>query len=89
MTATAALPKRPLTTAPLTFLMTLPEWLPRLDGLHVEIESRGGDLWSVEAYVNNGGRIPYPVTQGKRSRRPRPVAVTLEGAEIMEGREPC
>jgi len=72
--------------APLDFLTTLPDWLPRLDGIELEIESRGGDLWDIVASVGNGGRIPYPTAQGQRSRVPQPVAVTLDGAEILEGR---
>ena len=72
--------------APLAFLATLPDWLPRLDGIELEIESRGSDLWDVVATVANGGRIPYPTAQGRRSRVPQPVAVTLDGAEILEGR---
>ena len=68
------------------FVTTLPGWLARLDGLEVETEHRGGGVWEVTAHVRNGGRIPYPTAQGKRCRRPRPVAVTLEGAQVLEGR---
>ncbi|MBU1677193.1 hypothetical protein KKA85_15610, partial [bacterium] len=70
----------------LPFVIALPDWLARLDGLDTEVEHRGGDVWEVTAHVRNGGRIPYPTAQGKRSQRPRPVAVTLEGAEVLEGR---
>jgi len=70
----------------LPFVTTLPAWLARLDGLEAVAEHRGGRVWAVTAHVRNGGRIPYPTAQGKRSRRPLPVAVTLEGAEVLEGR---
>ncbi len=70
----------------LAFVASLPDRLPRLDDLEVEIESRGDALWVVTAHVRNGGAVPYPTAQGKRSRRPRPVALTLEGAEVLEGR---
>ena len=70
----------------LDFVAALPERLPRLEGLDVEIESRGDALWVVIAHVRNGGALPYPTVQGRRTRRPRPVALTLEGAEVLEGR---
>jgi len=76
-----------LLSAPLSFVLDLPGWLARLDGLDVEVVRRGGDVWSVTAHVRNEGRLPYPTAQGKRCRRPRPVAVELTGAELLEGRD--
>jgi hypothetical protein len=70
----------------LPFVLGLPSWLARLDGLEAEVEPRGGGVWEVTARVRNGGRLPYPTAQGLRSRRPQPVAVILAGAEVLEGR---
>jgi hypothetical protein len=70
----------------LPFLLTLPAWLPRLESVELAAEHRGGEVWRVEAHVRNGGRIPYPTAQGRRCRRPAPVALTLAGAEVLEGR---
>jgi len=75
-----------LLAAQMPLVIALPDWLARLDGLDAEVEHRGGDVWEVTARIRNGGRLPYPTAQGRRSRRPRPVAVTLEGAALLEGR---
>lgn len=75
-----------LLAVPLAFVAGLPDRLPRLGGLDVEIESRDDALWVVTAHVRNDAPIPYPTAQGKRTRRPRPVALTLEGAAVLEGR---
>jgi hypothetical protein len=76
-----------LLMAQLPFLWELLDWLPRLDIEAVELDYRGADVYAVEVFVANGGRLPYPTGQGARCRRPPPVAVTLEGAELLEGRE--
>jgi len=75
-----------LLATPLSFVLDLPSWLAHLDGLDVAVDHRGGDVWTVTAHVRNAGRLPYPTAQGKRSRRPQPVAVELDGAEVLEGR---
>lgn len=69
-----------------TFLLSLPDWLPRLESVELSAEHRGGPVWRIEARVRNGGRIPYPTAQGRRTRRPAPVALELSGAEVLEGR---
>ncbi|MBK9304892.1 MAG: hypothetical protein IPM94_13725 [bacterium] len=66
-------------------LMDLAGWLPRLAGVTLEAVSRGGEVWEVTARVHNDGPLPYPTAQGRRARRPEPVVVTLEGAEVLEG----
>ncbi|MBK6899680.1 MAG: hypothetical protein IPH09_10540 [bacterium] len=66
-------------------LMVLAGWLPRLAGVTLEAVSRGGEVWEVTARVHNDGPLPYPTAQGRRARRPEPVVVTLEGAEVLEG----
>ncbi len=66
-------------------VMDLAGWLPRLASVTIEAESRGGEVWEVTARVHNDGPLPYPTAQGRRTRRPEPVVVTLEGAELLEG----
>jgi len=67
-------------------LADLAGWLPRLASVTLEAQSRGGEVWEVTARVHNDGPLPYPTAQGRRTRRPEPVVVTLEGAEVLEGR---
>ncbi|MFO7654564.1 MAG: M14 family zinc carboxypeptidase [Candidatus Krumholzibacteriia bacterium] len=69
----------------LPFLLDLPGWLPRLEIPELTAERRAGGAYAITARLVNGGRLPYPTAQGARMRRPAPVAVTLEGAEVIEG----
>ena len=74
-----------LLTRQIPLVRDLAGWLPRLAAVTLEAESRGGEVWEVTARVHNDGPLPYPTAQGRRSRRPEPVVVTLEGAEVLEG----
>ncbi|MCP4292614.1 MAG: hypothetical protein GY780_12360 [bacterium] len=75
-----------LLAAPVSYLTSLPSWLPNLEWGPVELESRGSGLYELTVWLNNNQAMPYPITQGLRTRQKPPVAVTLEGAEILEGR---
>lgn len=66
-------------------VLDLADWLPRLSAVTVEAANRGGEVWEITARVHNDGPLPYPTAQGRRTRRPEPVVVTLEGAEVLEG----
>ena len=66
-------------------LLELADWLPRLAKVELKSEPRGGGVWLITARVHNDGRLPYPTAQGSRTRRPAPVALTLAGAEVLEG----
>lgn len=68
-------------------LVDLAGWLPRLASVTLAAESRGGEVWEVTARVHNDGPVPYPTAQGRRTRRPAPLIVTLEGADVLEGRD--
>ncbi len=68
------------------FLFELVAWLPELTIETVELDHRGADVYEVKLHIGNLRRIPYPTGQGVRCRRPPPVAITLEGVEILEGR---
>jgi hypothetical protein len=74
-----------LLSAQLPFLWKLTDWLPRLEVASVELKHRGANVYQVEVFVANRGRIAYPTGQGARCRRPPPVVVTLEGGKILEG----
>jgi hypothetical protein len=74
-----------LLSVQIPFLLEMVDWLPDISIDTVELDHRGADVYEVKLHVGNAGRIPYPTGQGARCKRPPPVAVTLEGAEILEG----
>jgi len=76
-----------LLATPIQFLATLPSWLPMMRFGQVEFASRGADVHELTVWLNNDGPIPYPIGQGLRTSRVPPLVLTLEGAEILEGRE--
>jgi hypothetical protein len=75
-----------LLTLQLPFLIELTEWLPELAIASIEQDSRGAGVFEVKAHVVNKRRIAYPSGQGVRCKRPPPVVITLEGADLLEGR---
>jgi len=70
----------------LPFVLELPAWLPELALGAPEVVHVGARVYDVTVQVGNNGRLPYPTAQGARCRRPPPVVVTLEGAEVLEQR---
>jgi len=54
-----------------------------------EVKSLGGGIYSVEAWVENGGYLPYATAMGRRDNRIIPAIVTLEGKDftIVEGKK--
>jgi len=70
----------------LPFLLELPGWLPVLDIGAVTAEAQEGGTFLVTLHLANTGRLPYPTAHGARTRRPPPVVVTLDGADVLEGR---
>ena len=77
-----------LIDAQLPFVEELAGRLPKLTFGGYEVEKRNGGHWKVKVWVKNEGYLPYPTYQGKRSKRPVPAVVTLEGGkfEIIEGK---
>ena len=71
---------------PVRFLSTLPAWLPKLSFGEINFTSRGADVYELTVWLNNDGPIPYPIGQGLRTSRVPPLILTLEGAEILEGK---
>ncbi|HET6202401.1 MAG TPA: M14 family metallopeptidase [Planctomycetota bacterium] len=70
------------------FLAALGEFLPRVRVGQARIESRGGDLYAIEASVENVGRFPTATEIGRRTAKVRPVRVRLElpeGAALLAG----
>jgi hypothetical protein len=71
----------------LPFVRELSGMLARIEIARVEVTPRGAGVWKLEAWVENRGFLPYPTHQGERCRRPPPVAVTLEGGALLEGKQ--
>jgi len=71
----------------LPFVRELSGMLARIEIAKVEVTPRGAGVWKLEAWVENRGFLPYPTHQGERCRRPPPVAVTLEGGALLEGKQ--
>jgi len=71
----------------LPFVRELSGMLARIEIAKVEVSPRGAGVWKLEAWVENRGFFPYPTHQGERCRRPPPVAVTLEGGALLEGKQ--
>ncbi|HKB15913.1 MAG TPA: M14 family zinc carboxypeptidase [Planctomycetota bacterium] len=70
------------------FLVALADFLPRVKVAEARVEARGGDLFSIEATVENAGRFPTATEMGRRTGKVRPVRVRLEvpeGAAILAG----
>jgi len=63
--------------------------MPRIRIGKTEVKSLGGGIYSVEAWVENGGYLPYPTAMGRRDNRIFPAVVTLEGKDfsIVEGKK--
>ncbi|MCI0585896.1 MAG: hypothetical protein L0323_03530 [Planctomycetes bacterium] len=70
------------------FLAALAGFLPRVKVSEARVEARGGDVFSIEAAVENAGRFPTATEMGRRTGKVRPVRVRLEipeGAAILAG----
>ncbi len=54
-----------------------------------DVKPLGGGVYSVEAWIENAGYLPYPTAMGRRDGRILPVIVTLEGGDctIVEGKK--
>jgi hypothetical protein len=54
-----------------------------------EVKALGGGIYTVEAWIENAGYLPYPTAMGRRNNRNVPVIVTLEGKDIsiVEGKK--
>lgn len=73
----------------LPFVKELVGYLPKLAIEKTEIEQRNGDVWKINVWIKNSGRLPCPTHQGKRCGRPSPATVILNGGSLkfLEGRE--
>jgi hypothetical protein len=74
----------------LPFVRRLAGLLPEISIEKIEMEREDTDIWRVEAWVANGGFLPYSTYQGKRCRRPTPAVATLIGPQslkFLEGRQ--
>ena len=71
----------------LPFVRDLSGMLARIKIARVEVSARGADVWKVEVWVENQGYFPYPTHQGERCKHPPPVAVTLQGGALLEGKQ--
>lgn len=73
------------------FLDSLADDLPRLSWEKLEVERRGGDVFEVRAVLVNDGRLPTHAGMASRTRRHRPIKITLaapEGGALLAGRSP-
>ena len=75
-----------LLVTPVKFLSELPSWLPSIGFGKIDFTSRGADVYELTVWLNNEGSIPYPTGQGLRTSRVPPLIVTIDGAEILEGK---
>ena len=71
----------------LPFVRELSGMLARIEIAKVEVTPRGAGVWKLEAWVENRGFLSYPTHQGERCKRPPPVAVTLDGGALLEGKQ--
>ena len=73
----------------LPFISELTKMMPKLKIDKIETEDRGNGIWKIETWIKNEGFLPYPTYQGKRSRRPVPASVTIDGKSIsvLEGKK--
>ena len=75
-----------LLTAQVPFLLTLPDWLPRLRLAELDLKPLHGDVYELEAVLGNDGPVAYPTEQGLRTRQVPPIVVTVTGGDVLEGR---
>lgn len=75
-----------LLATPVRILAGMPQWLPVLEFGQVQFTPRGANVYELKVWLENTGPLPYPCAQGLRTGRVPPVALTLKGAEILEGR---
>jgi hypothetical protein len=73
----------------LPFVKELAGFLPELAIAKTEVEKRNDEIWKLDVWVKNNGRLPYPTHQGKRCQRPSPASLTLSGGSLvfLEGKE--
>ena len=73
----------------LPFLKSLVKLLPKVEIIKTDIKKVGTDVWRIDVWIANTGFLPYPTHQGKRCRRPTPIAVALKGSShtLLEGKQ--
>jgi hypothetical protein len=79
----------PLLKGQVPWIFEVASKMPRIKIGTTTVKPLGGGVYEIEAWVENGGFLPYPTAMGRRNARIMPVIVTLEGKdfEIVEGKK--
>jgi len=72
----------------LPWLLQLTTKLPAISFVKEEFTELGGGVYKLEMYIENKGKLSYPIAMGKRNSQPAPVIVVLDGDfEILQGKK--
>jgi len=79
----------PLLKGQVPWVFDVASKMPRIKIGTTKVKPLGGGVYEIEAWVENGGYLPYPTAMGRRNARIMPVIVTLEGKdfEVVEGKK--
>ena len=62
--------------------------MPQFSIVKEEVTELGGDVYKLEMYIENTGKLTYPIAMGQRNKQPAPVIVVLDGdMEILQGKK--
>jgi len=77
-----------LAKAQLPWLLQLTTKLPEISFVKEEFTELGGGVYKLEMYIENKGKLAYPIAMGSRNNQPAPVIIVLDGdMEILQGKK--
>jgi hypothetical protein len=72
----------------LPWLLHLSKELPQITFNSEKFTDLGAGVYKLEMYIENSGKLAYPIAMGQRNNQPAPIIVVLDGDfEILQGKK--
>jgi hypothetical protein len=71
------------------WVLKIADKTPKIKISKIKVKPMGSGLYSVKAWVENSGYLPYPTAMGVRNKRIPPIVLTVKGQsfKIIEGKK--
>ena len=64
------------------FVNELVSLLPKIKINRVEVKSKGNGIYEIKAFIENEGYLPYPMANGIRTNKIKPIILTFNNKDI-------
>lgn len=78
-----------LVKSQIPFVNGLVSLLPKIKINRVEVKSKGGGIYEIKAFIENEGYFPYPMANGIRTNKIKPIILTFndKNIKIIDGKK--